>query len=108
MQGNDDVIACQINSDGTVSLNHYFNSGGHNAPSPNPTAGYTSISTAILNGYPSCTFNRQASMPGVSTYFDSNNKYYLLSASGAVSSSGLYYKTIMISFNLLNKLNKNN
>ena len=77
-----------------MSLQHYYNPGGHAAPSlllsSNPSVGFSSISNSIVNGNPSCSFSRLTSMPSVPNYFSSDQKYYIITATGTVTSSGNY------------------
>jgi hypothetical protein len=89
--GNDDVAVCQLNSDGTVHLYHYFNNGKSSGllSSTDPVVGFSNIITSVANGNPTCSFTRAKTMSSVSNYFDANNKYYIITASGSVSSSGI-------------------
>ena len=89
--GNDDVAVCQLNSDGSVHLYHYYNECLY-APrylsSSDAIVCFSNITTSVSDGNPTCSFNRAKTMPGVPNYFDVNNQYYILTASGSVSSSG--------------------
>jgi hypothetical protein len=57
----------------------------------NPAVGFTNIVTSFSNGIATCNFTRANSLSGVSNYFNQNSQYYLLTASGPLSSSGLYF-----------------
>ena len=88
--GNDDVAVCQLNSNGSVNLYHYYNDGKSSSllSSSDPILGFSNITTTVNNGKPTCSFTRAKTIPGVSKYFDLNNQYYIITASGSVSSSG--------------------
>jgi len=90
--GNDDVTVCQLNPNGSVNLYHYYNDGKYYPSlisSTDPAIGYSNITTNVINGIPSCSFTRAKTLPNSnSQYFDINNQYYILTASGSVSSSG--------------------
>ena len=93
LKGNDDVAVCQVNADGSLSLKHYYNK-GHSSNlllSSNPTVGFSSIVTSYSNGNITCSFVRANSMSSVANYFDLNSQYFLLTASGPLSSSGNMY-----------------
>ncbi len=98
--GNDDVAVCQLNSDGTVHLYHYFNNGKSSGllSSTDPVVGFSSIITSVTNGNPTCSFTRAKTMSSVSNYFDANNKYYIITASGSVSSSGILVSLCIIKY----------
>lgn len=92
--GNDDVAVCQVNSDGSVSVNHYYNGAIGSSSllsSSNPTVGFSNIVTSIKNGVASCSFTRANSLSSVSNYFNQNNQYYLLTAIGPLSSGTIRY-----------------
>ena len=84
----DDVAVCQLNSDGTVSLKHYYNKGYSSALllNSNPTIGYSNIETSYANGIASCSFTRELKMPSVANYFDLSYSYYILTANGPLRS----------------------
>jgi hypothetical protein len=88
--GNDDVAVCQLNSNGSVNLYHYYNDGKSSSllSSSDPILGFSNITTSVNNGNPTCSFTRAKTMPGESKYFDVNDQFYILTASGSVSSSG--------------------
>jgi hypothetical protein len=90
--GSDDVAVCQLNSNGSVSLYHYYNDGKSSSllSSSDPILGFSNIITSVTNGNPTCSFTRAKKMPGVPNYFDVNNQYYIITASGSVSSSGSF------------------
>jgi len=94
--GDDDVAICQLNSDNTVSLFHYYNM-PHIRPTlilnTNPTIGFSNIKTSYENDILSCSFTRQLNMPNVTHYFDLNNnkKYYILAAYGPIFSGLISY-----------------
>ena len=80
---------CQVNANGGVSVNHYYNvriGSSSLLSSTNPTVGFSNIATSSLNGVTSCSFTRANSLSSVNNYFDQNNQYYLLTASGSLSS----------------------
>ncbi len=87
-KNNDDVALCQVNSDGRVSLYHNYNLHGNSLLllSTNPTVGFSDIVTTYTNGVASCSFTRINYMSNVPNYFDINNQYYILTASGPVIS----------------------
>ena len=91
--GQDDVAICQLNSDGSVNLYHYYNNGKSSSllSSSNPTIGFSNTKTSVTNGNPSCSFTRDKTVASNSNYFDINNQYYILTASGTVSSSGEFF-----------------
>ena len=91
LKGDDNVAVCQVNSDGTVSLYHYYNPGGH-SPSKllsdsNPTVGFSNIVTSLMNGVAQCSFTRQNYLPDVNNYLDISKQYYILTATGPLNSS---------------------
>lgn len=110
LMGNDDVAVCQVNSNGAVSVNHYYNGAKGVSlllSSSNPTVGFSNIVTSIKNGVATCNFTRANSLPTVTNYFNQNSQYYLLSATGPLNSNGAIRfhvnqeaSTSMISFKL--------
>lgn len=94
--GDDDVAICQVNSDNSVSLFHYYNM-PHIPPTlllnTNPTIGFSNIKTSYENDILTCSFTRQLNMPNVTHYFDLNNnkKYYILAAYGPIFSGLISY-----------------
>ena len=107
-KGDDDVAVCVVNSDGSVKLNHYYNM--DHSPvllsSSNSAIGFSNIVTSYSNGIAKCSFTRLKALPNVSQYFDLNSKYYILTASGAYSSSS--GKTSVRLLALLKKLERSN
>jgi hypothetical protein len=87
-QGDDDVIVCK--SPGKVE--HYYNMG--KSPnllnSANPTVGLSDATVSYENGLLKCTVTRMNSMAGVQNYFDLNNQYYLLVATGPLSGGMIF------------------
>ena len=84
------MAVCQVNSNGTVSLYHYYNPGGR-SPSTllsnsNPTVGFSNIVTSLKNGVAQCSFTRQNYLPDVNNYLDISNQYYILTAYGNLDS----------------------
>jgi hypothetical protein len=90
---------CQVNSNGAVSVSHYYNGAqgvSSLLSSSNPTVGFSNIVTSIQNGVATCNFTRANSLPTVTNYFNQNSQYYLLSATGPLSSNGLFHTHLIL------------
>ena len=88
LKGNDNVAVCQVNSNGTVSLIHYYNLDGDSVflLDSNLTIGFSNIATSIINGVVQCSFTRINYINNVTRYFNIANPYYILTAYGNLDS----------------------
>jgi hypothetical protein len=85
----DDVAVCQVNSDGTVSLYHYYNIESNSVylSDSNLTIGFSNIATSITNGVAQCSFTRLNYINNITRYYDISKPYYILTASGQLNST---------------------
>ncbi len=51
----------------------------------NPFIGLSNATITVDNGLINCSFERSVFLPGVRNYFDINNPYFLLFASGPIT-----------------------
>ena len=58
--------------------------------SNNPTVGLSNSVVSSNNGWLTCSFTRQISMPAQQKYFDLNDLYYILAAWGPLDSNGIF------------------
>lgn len=81
---------CILYPNGTFDVLHYYNSGKSPSlmSSTDPRIGFTNIKTSYANNVLTCSFTRAKTLSVDSKYFDLNSQYYLLTASGVLSSSG--------------------
>lgn len=84
---------CRINN-GAQTVEHYYNA-GQSTPSllisGNPQIGISNVKVTVSNNVLTCSFTRAKSQSGVPNYFDINNYYYLLTATGLVSGGVLQF-----------------
>lgn len=81
---------CILYPNGTFDVLHYYNLGKSPSlmSSTDPRIGFTNIKTSYANSVLTCSFTRAKTVSVDSKYFDLNSQYYLLTASGVLSSSG--------------------
>ena len=91
-KGDDDVIACKV-SGNSGSVERYYNI-GRNGPSyinaSNPSLGLSNGNIIYNSTGLICSFRRDKATNGQSEVFDLNNNYYILIASGSLSSCNIF------------------
>ena len=91
--GDDDVAMCIVKT-GLGTVEHYRNPNDMDPSqllsSANRSIGFSNLIVVYANGVLTCSFTRQKRMDNVPGYFDLANSYYLLSATGTLSATGLF------------------
>jgi hypothetical protein len=96
--GDDCVVMCQHDSSQNIDkVEHYFNVKKETPIVLNPsepTVGLSNSAISVNNGFMTCKFNRIKKNSQVKNYFDLNNKFYALGASGAIEDGNCLNRSI--------------
>ena len=73
------------------AVEHYYNSNQGKssalADQKNPSNGFSNIKVSLNNGVLNCSFTRMKKLSSVANFFDLNNPYYVLFATGSINNS---------------------
>ena len=83
---------CKVNG-ASNTVEHYYNQGKSSSlvDSNNPSTGFTNAIVSLNNGLLNCSFTRPKKMPTLTNFFDLNNPYYVLFATGPIKNSIYLY-----------------
>ena len=99
LKGDDDVCMCKVNGASNM-VEHYYNYNQGKSSSlvdaDNPSAGFSNIKVSLNNGVLNCSFTRVKKAQTINNFFDLNNPFYVLFATGPISNSIYFFLIINI------------
>lgn len=83
---------CIVN-ESSNKIEHYYDQEKSSslADPNNPAAGFSNIKVSLNNGVLNCSFTRAKEMPTATNFFDLDNPYYVLFATGPIKNSIYLY-----------------